>query len=621
VRRLPKCFRTGSALMCGFIAVAGSKKVMRKGYPEAALESMRHRGPDDNGSALLCNGAVLLGHVRLSIVEIGEGGHQPMWLDGRFCIVFNGEIYNYQALKKELEALGEDFSSNSDTEVALRAYRVWGKDCVRRFVGMFAFVIVDQEEKRLFGARDRAGEKPLFYASIPGGFSFGSELKALFSIRGCARRLSMNALEHFLAFGYSPPNQSLVEGVRKLPSAHWFEYSIDEKRFNVERYWAIPRFASTGLSDRALLEQLESLLTDSLALQMHADVPIGVLLSGGVDSSLVTAIAAGSGRKVRTFTLSLPGHPEQSEADHAALVARHFGTDHEELEVDEPTVDLMDGLATQVDDPIGDSSISRHCKVAVGGDGGDELFGGYRAYNYRLRMARRLVAFPLSWQRGLGSFLLELVGVGERGRGISRMLSLGAPPELWPVNYSFSATERSRLLGGGAVNRSPEETHLAAAAAFGLGVSGMTRADFSGYLVDDLLVKVDRASMLNSLELRSPLLDHRIIEFAFRDVPDSMKANATERKILLKQLCAKVLPKEFDRERKQGFSVPYLDWLRLPAWRTYFRETLLDAPDPLFDRGILESYLKAGELGAGVGPQLFGLVMLERWRAVYGISV
>ena len=616
--------------MCGFIAIIGAEQSPQGRDVGPALKVMGHRGPDGEGQDQVCNGSVSLGHVRLSIIDTSDAGDQPMWLDQRYCIVFNGEIYNYQELRKELQELGERFASRSDTEVILRAFRVWGRDCVRRFVGMFAFVIIDQERREVFGARDRAGEKPLYYSRVGRGYNFASEIKALFAMNSCERRLDADALEHFLAFGHSPSAQSLVSGVAKLPAGHFFEYSIEKDKFEIQGYWSIPSYVNSRRSDGEILQELEYRLGESVRLQMHADVPVAVLLSGGVDSSLVTAFAARSGRDVRTFCLTFPTRPEQSEAGHADLIARHFGTEHTELPVEEPTVHLLDRLATQFDDPIGDSSmiptyliseaISRHCKVAVGGDGGDELFGGYVAYNYRMNMARRLGGFPLSWQKHLGSLLLRLISVGKRGRGTSRMLSLGASPENWPIGYSFSAKERSRLLGGNEINRLPEEKHLAAAAAFGPGVSGMTRADFSAYLIDDLLVKVDRASMLNSLEIRSPLLDHRVIEFAFRDVPDSMKANNTERKILSKRLCAKVLPSDFDLERKQGFSVPYLDWLQRPAWRNYFRETLLDAPDPLFDRAILERYLKAGERGAAVAPQLFGLVMLERWRAVYGIS-
>ena len=617
--------------MCGLIGAALPAAGPSDERWQAALASLNHRGPDHKALARTLDGRVVLGHTRLSIIDLHETGNQPMWLDDSHLIVFNGEIYNHRKLRQTLEAQGERFRSESDTEVILRAYRVWGPDCVQRFVGMFAFVLLDIDAGVLFGARDRAGEKPLFLSHTNDGLFFASEVKALLELSVVQRKLDHSALQHFLAFGCSPPDHALLKGVDKLPAGHQFTYSIDEHLFQSQRYWQIPEPAFGGHSDEDLLNELETRLADSVALQMVADVPIGVLLSGGVDSSLVTALAIRSTAHVRTFTLVQPNHADQCEASHAVLIANHFGTEHTELRVDEPDVHLLDRLARQYDDPIGDSSmiptfliteaIARHCKVAVGGDGGDELFGGYRAYNLRLRMAQRLKMLPRPIQRILGAAFVGSLPIGARGRGISRYLSLDSQPHFWPINYSFSPSERRKMLRCGSLDRTPEYRHLEAANVCGEGVAGMTRTDFAGYLVDDLLVKVDRASMLNSLEVRAPLLDHRLIEFAFRDVPDRLKANQRARKVLLKRLCSRLLPERFDQARKQGFSIPYLDWLKRPVWREYFRETLLDAPDPIFNRCILERYLAAGERGTAVAPQLFALVMLERWRAIYGITL
>ena len=616
--------------MCGLVGAIGAPVEGVLQCVERACANLMHRGPDDSGTITSRDGFATLGHTRLSIVDTSSAGHQPMVLDDRYYLVFNGEIYNHRDLRRELESLGEFFTSCSDSEVVLRAYRQWGDECVDRFVGMFAFVVYDGQEQICFAARDRAGEKPFFFVYSNRTLFFASELKALFEFPQVDSKLDMEALHHYLAFGRSPTDKSLVQGIQKLKPGHTLRLDLQTNGLSTNTFWKIPRFRQTEASEQDLLVTLEKLLEDAVGMQIEADVPVGVLLSGGVDSSLTTALASRRSAKLRTYTVTLPGDPDRCEAPYANLIAEYFDTEHTNLDVGEPDVDILDRLAVQYDDPIADSSmiptylvsesISQHCKVAVGGDGGDELFGGYHSYNWRLKNSDRLRHVPNALSRLVGAAGIGIIPIGMRGRGLARMLKLGIDPQFWPNGYSFDSSERTKLLMGMLPTTFPEDNHSSLAQSFGPGIGGMARTDFSGYLIDDLLVKVDRASMLNSLEIRAPFLDHRIIEFAFRDVPDASKATLTERKRLLKLLCKRILPDEFDLERKQGFSVPYLDWLRLPAWQSFFRETLLDSNVPIFDKKQMEKYLKAGTDNRAVAPQLFGLVMLERWRANYGIS-
>jgi asparagine synthase (glutamine-hydrolysing) len=318
-----------------------------------------------------------------------------MHFPGGLCIVFNGEIYNFKDLRSELCARGHHFRTLTDTEVILAAYREWGHLCVEHLNGMFAFALYDAPRRRMLLARDRAGEKPLFYMVSSGTLRFGSELKALMADPRISRRIDPHAFDCYLAMGFVPGESCILEGVRKLPPAHALMFDLENGESRVWRYWKLPQAdhctPGEGADEAALLDELEVLLEDAVRRQLVADVPVGVLLSGGVDSSLVTAMAARNTRGIKTFTVHFPGHRQYDESEHARLIARHFGTEHMELEASDASTDLLPILARQFDEPLVDSSmiptylISRlvrdHCTVALGGDGGDELFGGYAHYN------------------------------------------------------------------------------------------------------------------------------------------------------------------------------------------------------------------------------------------------
>jgi asparagine synthase (glutamine-hydrolysing) len=619
--------------MCGIIGVGGVAPEIDRRWLVMGRDAMTHRGPDNAGEWWSADGRVGLAQRRLSIIDRSPLGHQPMHLPERgLSIVFNGEIYNHHALRDELVGLGFAFRSHSDTEVLLAAYAAWGEECLARFNGMFAFALYDASQHKLFLARDRAGEKPLFYRLATGHLQFASELKALLANPANPRRINAEALDCYLAMGYVPGERCMLQGYNKLPPAHALRFDLRSGQVKVWRYWQLPEMLPTHaqLDEAALLDELEALLEDSVRGQMVADVPVGVLLSGGVDSSLVTAMAVRASSQVQTFTIGFPGHAKLDETEHARIIARHFGTRHTELMAADVTVDLLPSLARQFDEPMVDSSmiptflvsqlVRQHCTVALGGDGGDELFGGYHHYSRLQWMQQKLGRFPFPLRRGIALAAEKILPVGFKGRNWAQGLGVDLDNELPLIASCFDASTRRKLLKvhtdwplvAEAVlqERMPAQFNL---------LQRATRMDFCNYLAEDILVKVDRASMLSSLEMRAPLLDYRLIEFAFGKVPSRLKATPTEKKILLKRLTARLLPTEFDQQRKQGFSIPLGEWLKGGAFGLLFNEVLRD-PQCSFDADTVDSLLRGQAKGRSNGERLFALVLFELWRREYEVT-
>jgi asparagine synthase (glutamine-hydrolysing) len=616
--------------MCGIVGFAGLR--IEPETFEAMNATMAHRGPDDRGLWFSPGNDVGLAQTRLAVIDLSPGGHQPMHdATGTIHITFNGEIYNYRELRRELLDLGHAFHTASDTEVILEAYREWGADFVKRIVGMFALALYDQPRRRVYLARDRAGEKPLFFWHTSAGLAFASELKALFRYDAFPRRLNAGALEHYLAFGYVPQELCLVAGTRKLAPGHLLSYDLDSGAVGVRRYWDLPEFdTATRPSAGELVEELDRLLLESVRRQMIADVPIGVLLSGGVDSSVVTAMAARiSSRPVKTFTISFPGHQAHDEAPYARMVAEHFGTDHTEMPAEAASVSLLPQLARQYDEPIGDSSmvptyivarlIRRHATVALGGDGGDELFGGYPQYLWMSRMAvvERLVPHPL---RRVVSRAASGLPPGVRGRNYLIAVGKNGFDSLTRVSLYFDSEWRDRILAArGNGEPTPDEMRLRLAAGAHSALQAMQRIDFRSYMVDDILVKVDRASMLASLETRAPFLDPSVIEFAFGKVPDRLKVTMNERKVLLRRLAERLLPPQLDLRRKQGFSIPLDTWFQ-GEWGAFMREVLSQADPAIFDRAGIADLLQRQERFRNQTHRIFALTMFELWRREYRVG-
>ena len=596
-----------------------------------ARDTMMHRGPDAAGEWLSADRQVFLAHRRLSILDLSELANQPMCdVSGQHVIVFNGEIYNYLDIRNELIELGCSFRSQSDTEVVLQAYRQWGRDCVCRFNGMFAFAIYDCDRQEIFLARDRAGEKPLYYSNHAGVFCFASELKAVMSRPDFAREIDLNALDCYLNFGYVPGELCILKNVSKLPPAHAMLYRRSDGLCRVWRYWSPPEApVDSKVDEQALLEEFEEILCDSVKRQLVADVPVGVLLSGGIDSSLVTAMAVRSSQRVKTFNVRFPGYGSYDETEHARLVAGHFGTEHIELEAGSVSPDLLPKLAAQYDEPINDSSmiptflvcqlVRQHCTVALGGDGGDELFGGYPCYSFFSRMYELMECVPLSLRRIFGSFSEKFLPVGLKGRNWFMSAGIDFSREVPKSLLLFEKSFRKRLLP--ALNAGYAERLWNERTSFQEDlVERFTRTDFTNYMPEDILVKVDRASMLNSIEIRAPFLDHRMIEFAYGKVPAAFKADARQKKIFLKKAARRLLPEKLDIQRKQGFSIPLQQWLRQPEWKGAISDVLL-ATGCIFSRAEVRKLMRGPYTGINNAERLFALTLFELWRRHYQVSL
>jgi asparagine synthase (glutamine-hydrolysing) len=558
--------------MCGIIGYAGGTQ-----SPDAALLGTRmcgtlaHRGPDDSDVWSSPDGAVVLGHRRLSILDLSPLGRNPMpWDNGRLRITYNGEVYNFRELRSELEALGYRFRSQTDTEVVLAAYDRWGAQCLDRLAGMFAFAIWDEPRRRLFLARDRFGKKPLYYSLRHGRLSFASELKALLADPAFPRRVDPDAVRLYLRYGYVPSPYSILVDAKKLPPGHYAIFEND--RLAIERYWdpvAVALAPPLDISAAEADAELELRLKDAVAGRLIADVPVGAFLSGGIDSSLVVALMQEVGaRTARTFTIRFE-NPEFDESHHAAAVAKHLGTEHHEetCSVTE-MLDVVERLPEFFDEPFADSSAiptylvskatRRHVTVALSGDGGDELFFGYPRYFF-VNRGKWLLSAPAPVRRGVALF--AAAAPWRRVRRVADVLR----EDDGDAYARFVAWWGGRDLAilGGATPANP--AYAAARLRLGpLSISARSPVlDVVSYLPEDILTKVDRASMAVSLETRCPLLDHRVAELALR-LPLHLRTDGRVGKLPLRRLLAKRVPDALIDRPKMGFGVPLADWLSGP---------------------------------------------------------
>jgi asparagine synthase (glutamine-hydrolysing) len=625
--------------MCG---IAGT--IRFRGKVDADLlavqrDTMVHRGPDSSGIWCSPDGRVGFAHRRLAIIDLTPAGHQPM-IDRETgsVLTFNGEIYNYLQLRDRLAGLGHRFHTHSDTEVILAAYREWGVQCVEELDGMFAFALYDEASQRVLLARDRAGEKPLFFRASAEQFVFASEAKALLADPACPRRVRAQSLNEFLAYGYVTGEHTMFADIKRLLPGGRAVVDLSTGAVKLDRYWVLPSLSGDEpvRSPDELVDELHELLKQSVRRQLVADVPVGVLLSGGVDSSLITAVAAGvSDRPVRTFTARFPNNPGFDEGPFARLVAQHLGTEHVELEAQPADADLLMRLVAQFDEPVADSSmiptflvsqeIRKHATVALGGDGGDELFGGYFRYPVQLRhdrLRRRVPAFARAAAAGAAAHLLP---EGVPGRGFLSALSRDVGASIANAGRIFRDDERAALSASvarlsAADLQAPELIRQCAMSDRASLVQRATAVDFSTYMVDDVLVKVDRASMLTSLEVRAPFLDRAVMEFAFSRLPDSLRATEQDRKVILRRLGERLLPKALDLKRKQGFSIPVDDWMRGP-WRSLLEDAAgQNDGGSIVSSVALQSYRAMLDKGRPVGGRLFSLLVLKLWQRQYGIT-
>lgn len=613
---------------------------------KAAVSSLHHRGPDDHGIWLNESG-VGLGHTRLSILDLSPLGHQPMVsADGRYVLVFNGEIYNFEEIRKDLVSAGHSFAGSGDTEVLLHAFSEWGPAAVGRFIGMFAIALWDEQEQALELYRDRIGVKPLYFAWHGGTLCFASELKALRSFRHWKPEIDQQALGEFLQFGYIPDDRSIYRGVSKLRPGHRLRLCRGKEPV-VEPYWSVIAGSYSPLngSNKDIERELESLLIDAFRYRMVSDVPVGVYLSGGVDSSLVTAILAKHhNQTIRTFTIGFSDE-KHDESAWARKVADHCGTLHTEyiLESGE-ALEIARNWGRLFDEPFADSSsiptllvsrlASEEVKVVLSADGGDELFCGYNAYPTVLDRNEKLARVP-AWLQAAASSGLRMsppdlvnallsmlqIPAKKRGnlirrmRGWREMLRTPTPVGLMDNAMSFWYPDQIRRLLGG--YREPMANRLSDCDDAAIEIS---LRDFHHYLPGDILTKVDRTTMAVSIEGREPLLDHRIAEFAFR-LPPHLRRGSLGPKHILKKILYSHIPREYVDRPKQGFSIPKASWLNGDL------KELVDqylSPGRIREAGIMDESLTGSVVkdfyagNTSLTEQLWILLTFEMWREYWG---
>ena len=624
--------------MCGIVGSISLREPINVDLLTRQRDVITHRGPDSEGLWVSPDRVVAFGHRRLAIIDLSPGGHQPMLHHSSGCVItFNGEIYNYVALRVELRNLGHFFRTASDTEVILAAYQEWGDAFLTRLEGMFAFAIYDPNRKRVLFARDRAGEKPLFFHTMEGRTSFASEIKALLIDSRYSRRVRPQALNDYLAYGYTTGSETIFAGIHRLNPGSKLVVDLLDGSIIESSYWTLPttRAHAADDSDDTLVERLHELLRGAVSRQLVADVPVGILLSGGVDSSLIAAIAAEvSTTPVSTFTVRFPGEIAFDEGPFARLVSSHLGSIHSEIEARPASADLLLRLAAQFDEPLADSSmipmfmvseeIRRHATVAIGGDGGDELFGGYKRYPQFIRGEQLRKLVPGFVRGGLASVAERLIPDGAPGLGMLQGLAGTLGTSIANAGRIFRADERVTLSPSIASFSlaqltAPERRRSEMFSERRSTVQRATSVDFSGYMVDDVLVKVDRASMLSSLEVRAPFLDTGVINFAFTEVPDHLRSTTRERKVLLKMLGHRLLPAKLDLSRKQGFSIPLAEWLR-GMWRPIVTEMVADQGQSIIAKDAIKRFQMLLDSGKPVESRLFSLMLLRMWERTYEVT-
>lgn len=621
--------------ICGY--VSPDRLALDREAGRRMCETLVHRGPDGQGEALVSGGGLhgWLGHRRLRVVDLSEAAHQPMvGDDGRTVLTYNGEIYNFAALRTELRGLGARFASHGDSEVVLRAYEAWGERCVERFEGMFALAVWDARRDRLLLARDRTGKKPLFYSVAGGRLTFASEIKALLTCPWVPGAVDAEAIPEYLTYGYVPTPGTAYADVRQLEPASTVIYDRDGLH-PPRRYWsALPATGTDLRPERPVLDEIARRLDAATQRRMVADVPLGALLSGGIDSSLVVGLMSRhAAEPVHTFSIGFPEEPSYDERAHARLVAEHFGTRHTEHTVEMDAVGLIDRLLWHYDQPFADSSAiptfvvaqlaRRDVTVVLNGDGGDEVFGGYHRFR-AAALSRWIPRAAGRLGRPVAGLLPRGSGYHDLGRRAQRFLERaeGSVPDRYQAWISVVGEEllpsllspelralatRSRL------RRSMDARYAEAAALPEL--DRILYANLATYLPDDLSVKVDRTTMAHGLEARSPFLDTALIDYVAR-LPARRKVGLRHVKPVLRQAFWPMLPRQIWDRPKQGFGVPMHRWFRGELGTMFGDEVLAaDARTAAYlDRDALGRMLAEHRAHEGDhGARLWTVLVLERW--------
>lgn len=651
-----------SAPMCGIVGLITKNEDSRESLRQSAermSESIRYRGPDDSGSWVDESGHIALGFRRLAIIDLTEDGHQPMRsASGRFMIVFNGEVFNYVELRAELEKTGARFRGHSDTEVILAAFECWGiEDAVQRFIGMFAMAVWDASTRTLSLIRDRLGIKPLYYSRQNGRVTFASELRGIMTAPGFSGALNESALNAYLRYLYIPAPDTIFKDVHKLLPGHILRVNLDlaGAEPNLSKpYWSVDSVYAQAQknpfegTEQEAVSELRRLLQDVVSLRMRSDVPVGALLSGGVDSSTVVGLMqCVSTRPVRTFTIGFPG-TVHDESTYAAQVAERLGTQHTHLPLTgQDALDVVPQLPEVFDEPFADPSLiptylvsklaRQDVTVALTGDGGDELFAGYERYVQGERLIRAAARAPHAVRAAVGAVIRKgtvqtwdrayeqiarITGnsgrqrlAGQKIRKLGDMLAQKNDGRMYGTLLSVGWQDAGAVRGRRDEAMSSVDRLLTAQAGLSL-VDRMQLIDLQTYLPDDLLAKVDRASMAVSLEARVPLLDHRVVEFSWR-LPHEYKIRNGRGKWILKEVVRGMIGDDLVDRPKVGFSVPIAQWLRGPL-KGYAEDLMFASASDgvsLFDSKQLRSSWSAFQAGADENAlALWSVLMFDAWK-------
>ena len=615
--------------MCGIAGYTHPAGCARPEHITDITARLRHRGPDQQGTFV--SDTVSLGAVRLKILDLNAGNQPLVSEDGQTILVYNGEVYNYREVREELARRGHVFHSQSDTEVVLHAFLEWDTACFEKLKGMFGLALWQERGRRLVLARDRMGIKPLYFCHRSGQIYFGSEMKVLLAHPEIRRRLDLTALQQYLSLNYVPGPRTLVEGIEKLPPGHFLEWSDGDA--TIRPFWSLDFQTDNDLTEEAAISRLDELLRRSIREHLVSDVPLGVLLSGGLDSSTILHYAADeSPRRVQTFSVSFPGR-SFDESRYFRAMARQYGTEHHELALraDQGLEDAIRQFAEYADEPCGDSSslpvwylsklCRRHVTVALSGEGADELFGGYVTYRAD-RFAKLARLAPAALRRATLAAAQRYLAVSDDKISLEYKLKRFLEGTFLPPleahyywNGGFSAAQRQAYCNFPVQRWHPE---LPA-------VNGLNRFlcfDQMYYLPDDILAKVDRMSMAHSLEVRPPFLDHEIVHFAAR-LPERLKIRGSQQKYLLRRLMRGKLPEAVLTRKKVGFDIPAHDWLRT-ALKPLLREAL--NPTVLARTGLFHTEA-VGRLvhdhfdrRVNAGFHLWGLMILLLWMEKWQIE-
>lgn len=611
--------------MCGIAGFNWEDKLLIK----RMTDIIEHRGPD--GEGFYVDNGVSLGHRRLSIIDLSSAGRQPMSnAEGTIWITFNGEIYNFKELRLLLEQKGYHFRSNTDTEVIIYGYQEWGENVVEKLHGMFAFAIWDSVCKRFFLARDRLGKKPIYYYWDNQKFIFASEMKALL-LHPIKKNVDYISLNHYLAYFPVPAPRTIFTEIKKLLPGH--SLTLQGKALTIKKYWDL-QFSNTFRTEREVMDRLIPLVRSSVEKRLMSDVPLGAFLSGGIDSSLIVALMSEMmPEPVKTFSIGF--HEEQyNELKYARIIAEKFNTDHHEKVVEPPLIDVLPKIIWQLDEPFADHSAlpvffvsqlaRKHVTVVLSGDGGDELFGGYQRY-VRQDIAQKMSRFPVPLLNMMQEGSKLIPKKGERASRFFDYVKM-KPEERYAGWFTifdqkmkaelYTPETREKI---SELNSSEVYTKYMSSVPSGSFMNKMSYADIKVYIPNDILVKVDKMSMLNSLEARVPLLDHQLVEFS-ASIDPRLKIKSLEKKYLLKKAVQPILPKEIIYRKKKGFGIPLKEWFN-GELKDFANEELLSEramSRGYFNREYVRTILNKHQEGKrNYGAHIWMLLCFEMWNRIY----